>query len=86
MRLTLWRNDGELLARSLTPVSGCSVSAVAAGDLNRDGRADLLLNCTTGLRTPLGQDAGQFVAKPDFLSSSATGTDIVVADPTAMAG
>lgn len=81
VRLTLWRNDGGAARTQLdVPVTGCSVRAVAAGDLNRDGLTDLLLNCDTSVRPALGQSPGQFTLQPPLFTTASLGTSIVLAD------
>ena len=65
-RLSLWRNDGGTArTRMDLPMSGCSGRNVAIGDLNHDGRQDLLVRCDASLRSLLSLGDGQFSPLPD---------------------
>ena len=60
-RLSLWRNDGgSARTRIDLPLSGCSARNAAVGDLDHDGRQDLLLRCDASLRPLLSLGDGQF--------------------------
>jgi len=80
-RLTLWRNeDGQAWTRVDQPISGCSAEGAAVGDLNHDGRLDLLLRCDTTLRTLLNAGNAMFTPLPDLPPSTQVSPTLALAD------
>jgi hypothetical protein len=75
--------DGTFGAAVVTGAAQGTVQALAVGDLNLDGKADLVVNSGTSasLRVYLGYGAGAFQLQP-FASyaTSASATDVIISD------
>ncbi len=75
--------DGTFAAARIVGAAQGTVQAFAVGDLNMDGKVDLVINSgtTAALRVYLGYGMGDFQLAP-FVSSTtvSTVTDVVVAD------